>query len=113
MPSPASQVNEKLDRIRQRVVLDVPVGVAIAIELGGSIPKWAARKSEQLEKEGQEVITRTDASMTINAVRKPSPRVVAAVAVDLDCTETEVLELLAEGAKQRALGVVVGVGEVA
>ena len=100
--TPSRQGNPKLDRIQQRVALDVPVGVAITIELGTSIAKWAAAVSL---KSGGEPITRTDASMTINAVRKPLPRVVAALAGELDCSESDVLALLGEGAKQRAMAV--------
>src|SRR5689334_6196466 len=99
MPDPQTQVNEKLDRIRQRIALSVPVGVAITIELGGSIPKWAAAISLRM---GGEAISRVDASMTINGVRKPLPRVVAALVEELGCTDMEILEVLGEGAKQRA-----------
>lgn len=84
----------KLGRIRQQIEVGVPVGEAIRFALGGSIPKWA---------EGRD-LSRTSASMTIYSKRlPPQPDVLAALVEDLDATEEEVRELLAEGARAVAL----------
>ena len=81
----------KLDRIRQQIYLGVPVGDAIRLAIGGSIPKWASDRD----------IHRTEASMTIHSKRlPPSPRVVSALAEHLEVSEDDVRDLLDLGTRQ-------------
>jgi hypothetical protein len=78
-------------KVRQLVDAGAPVGDAIRITLGGSVPKWAGRKG----------LHRTPASMTITGRRvPPDSAVLAALVEDLGCTEEEVRELLGRATQQ-------------
>jgi hypothetical protein len=81
-----SAVKKPIVQVRELVDAGAPIGDAIRIVLGGSIPKWAAKHG----------LHRTPASMTISGRRvPPDASVLAALAHDLDASTDEVRELLA------------------
>lgn len=96
MSAQVAEVNRaSIGWIRQARSLGVPIGDAIRLALGGNIAIWAKQRH----------LNRTIASGTIWCARPPVRAVVEAIAADLNCEETDILEVLAEGAKQRALAV--------
>ena len=79
-----------MERIRRMIELGAPVGDAIRIILGGSIPRWAAKHE----------IARQTATMSVTGKRvPPDARTVAALVADLQASEPEVRELLGRSAK--------------
>lgn len=84
--------SDKVERIRAQVAVGVPVGDAIRLAVGGSIPMWANSHG----------IHRTEASMVIWSKRPATERVVAALAADLGTSEETIRALLWEGARPAA-----------
>ncbi len=79
-----------IEQVRALVEAGAPIGDAIRIALGGSVPRWAAKHG----------LARTPASMTINGRRvPPDRRTVAALAADLGAPEDDVRSLLLEATK--------------
>ena len=85
------QVKKPIDRVRDLIDAGAPRADAIRIVLGGSIPKWAQARG----------ISRTPASLTISGRRvPPDGKTFAALVEDLEATEEEVREILAEATRE-------------
>src|SRR3954462_4160075 len=93
LPQDIPPVNRPLDRVARLRDAGAPIGDAIRIVIGGSIPRWAKTHD----------IARSPAQMSIVGRRNPpNASVVQALMKDLEATEQEIRDLLFDAAREQA-----------